>query len=239
MVRLPGGSGELHLAVTGPREGAILSSGQALIAVAVAVLLLAALALIVPLLRDLQRLHDRIAEQAITDELTGLSNQRRFRRTIAKEVERARRFDRPLSLLMIDLDDFKRINDTYGHLQGDRVLQDVARQLIEGSREVDEPARYGGEEFAIALPETGIDGAMEMAERLRARIEGSDIRHDDQRDGPLRITVSIGVAGTPEQERDPQGLLAAADEALYRAKSEGKNRVCRASSRPDLSPETA
>jgi diguanylate cyclase (GGDEF)-like protein len=239
VVGLPGSGGDLRLVLAAPREGALLSSGRALIAVAVAALLLAALGLIVPLLRDLQRLHDRVAGQAITDGLTGLSNQRRFRQTIAKEVERARRFERPLSLLMLDLDDFKRINDTHGHLQGDQVLKEIARVLTQESRGVDEPARYGGEEFAIALPETGIEGAMEMAERLRARIERTSIRLEDGRGDPLRITVSIGVAGTPEQEPDPQGLLAAADEALYRAKAAGKNRVGRASERPNPSRETA
>jgi diguanylate cyclase (GGDEF)-like protein len=192
-----------------------------------AICVLAALALIVPLLRDLQRLHERTAEEAVTDGLTGLSNHRRFQQVIRKEVERAKRFDRPLSMLMIDLDDFKQVNDTYGHLQGDHVLRQVATMLTSESREVDEPARYGGEEFALVLPETGVEGALEVAERIRSRLESTSIALTD-RDVEFTMKGSVGVAGTPDVPLDVKTLVKAADDALYRAKWAGKNRIVRA-----------
>lgn len=227
IVDLPDAVETVHAAVLGQQGSAVLSSGQALIGVLLAAFVLLALALIVPLLRDLERLHDRTASEAITDELTGLSNHRRFKSLISKEAERARRFDRPLSLLLLDLDDFKLINDTYGHLQGDHVLREIARLLVSESREVDEPARYGGEEFAIALPETGINGALEVAERIRQRLEKTEILLGGRSDR-ITVTASVGVAGTPDNVLDARLLLEAADEALYRAKREGKNRVARA-----------
>ena len=138
-------------------------------------------------------LHELVSEQAVTDELTGLSNNRRFRELIAKEAARAERFGHELSLIMLDIDDFKQINDTYGHLQGDKVLRMVGRVLQLESRGVDEPARYGGEEFAVALPETGLEGALDLAERVRARIESEQVprarrrrdreRHRERRGG--------------------------------------------------------
>ena len=112
-------------------------------------------------------LHETIQRQAITDELTGLFNHRHFQEVMANEVERARRFDQELGLVMFDIDDFKQVNDTYGHLQGDRVLKAVAQVLRESSREVDEPARYGGEEMAVALPQTGPAGGLRVR-RARA-----------------------------------------------------------------------
>jgi diguanylate cyclase (GGDEF)-like protein len=190
-------------------------------------LVLLACALIIPLLRDLRNQHERAEEEAITDELTGLSNHRRFRQILGKEVERAKRFDRPLSVVMLDLDDFKAINDNYGHLQGDRVLREVGRVLRAESREVDEPARYGGEEFAIALPETRIEGAMEVGERIRRRLDTVRIPLDGH-EGEIRIRASVGVAGSPEQTADVRTLIKAADQALYRAKQQGKNRTARA-----------
>ena len=120
-------------------------------------------------------LHETIQRQAVTDELTGLFNHRRFQEVMTAEVERVRRFGQELGLIMLDIDNFKRVNDTYGHLQGDHVLREVARVLREASREVDEPARYGGEEMAVALPQTGLDGAYEFAERVRTRIEALEL----------------------------------------------------------------
>jgi diguanylate cyclase (GGDEF)-like protein len=169
-------------------------------------------------------LHELVSEQAVTDELTGLSNKRAFTDVAYKEAARAERFSHPLSLLMLDIDDFKKVNDTYGHLQGDEVLRRIGRILQSESRGIDEPARYGGEEFAVALPETGTEGAFGLAERVRERIEREEVPFLDG-DGVLRITASVGVATLPEAAADVQGLIAAADGALYAAKRGGKNRV--------------
>jgi diguanylate cyclase (GGDEF)-like protein len=168
-------------------------------------------------------LHELVSEQAVTDELTGLSNQRRFRELVGKEAARAQRFGHELSLLILDIDDFKQVNDTYGHLQGDEVLRTIGRILLEESRGVDEPARYGGEEFVVALPETGPVGGLEAAERIRYRIEGTEIPRVDG-SGVIRVTASLGVASMPEAAGDITGLIAVADSALYRAKGSGKNR---------------
>ncbi len=170
-------------------------------------------------------LHETIQRQAVTDELTGLYNHRRFQEFLSDEVERFRRFGGPLGLMMLDIDDFKRVNDNYGHLQGDAVLREVARVLKETSREVDEPARYGGEEMAVALPQTGLQGAFEFAERVRARIE--ELRVDLlEGDGTIRVTASFGVAALPDSApAEKDALVAAADAALYRAKRSGKNRT--------------
>jgi diguanylate cyclase (GGDEF)-like protein len=172
-------------------------------------------------------LHELVAEQAVTDELTGLSNARFFRELIGKESARAERFGHELALIMIDIDDFKQINDTYGHLQGDKVLRMVGRVLQFESRGVDEPARYGGEEFAVALPETGLEGALDLAERVRARIESEQV----PRAGgghPVSVTASIGVASMPGSSDRGEKLITAADAALYEAKRGGKNRVATA-----------
>jgi diguanylate cyclase (GGDEF)-like protein len=173
-------------------------------------------------------LHELVSEQAVTDELTGLSNQRRFREFMAKEEERAHRFGHDLSLIMLDIDDFKQVNDEHGHLQGDEVLRTIGRILDEESRGVDEPARYGGEEFAVALPETGPDGAVELAERIRARIESERVRGVNGA-APLSVTASVGAASMPASADKVQDLIAAADGALYEAKRSGKNRVVSAS----------
>jgi diguanylate cyclase (GGDEF)-like protein len=172
-------------------------------------------------------LHEMVAEQAVTDELTGLPNNRRFRRWIATEVARSERFGHDLSLLMLDIDDFKHVNDTYGHLQGDEVLRQVGRILREESRGIDEPARYGGEEFAIGLPETDLEGAYEFAERVRERIADVDVPMVDG-PGSMRVTTSVGAATAASSGRDARALVDAADQALYRAKRAGKNRTERA-----------
>jgi diguanylate cyclase (GGDEF)-like protein len=173
-------------------------------------------------------LHEAIQRQAVTDELTGLFNHRRFQEVMTAEVERTRRFGQELGLIMLDIDDFKRVNDTYGHLQGDLVLREVAHALRESSREIDEPARYGGEEMAVALPQTGLEGAYEFAERVRQRIEGLQIPLLDG-DGTLRVTASFGAASLPHSAKiDKDALVAAADAALYRAKRSGKNRTVKA-----------
>jgi diguanylate cyclase (GGDEF)-like protein len=173
-------------------------------------------------------LHETIQRQAVTDELTGLFNHRRFQEVMAAEVERTRRFGQELGLIMLDIDDFKRVNDTYGHLQGDMVLREVARVLRESSREIDEPARYGGEEMAVALPQTGLQGAYEFAERVRQRIEALKLPLLEG-EGTLRVTASFGAASLPHSAKvDKDALVAAADAALYRAKRSGKNRTVKA-----------
>jgi diguanylate cyclase (GGDEF)-like protein len=173
-------------------------------------------------------LHEAIQRQAVTDELTGLFNHRRFQEVMSVEVERTRRFGQELGLIMLDIDNFKRVNDTYGHLQGDMVLREVARVLRESSREIDEPARYGGEEMAVALPQTGLQGAYEFAERVRQRIEALHLPLLEG-EGTLRVTASFGAASLPHSAKiDKDALVAAADAALYRAKRSGKNRTVKA-----------
>jgi diguanylate cyclase (GGDEF)-like protein len=173
-------------------------------------------------------LHRTVQRQAVTDELTGLFNHRRFQEVMTAEVERSRRFGQDLGLIMLDIDDFKQVNDDYGHLQGDLVLREVARVLRESSREIDEPARYGGEEMAVALPQTGLEGAFEFAERVRRRIEELELPLLDG-SGTLRVTASLGAAALPRAgDLDKDTLVAAADAALYRAKRAGKNRTVKA-----------
>ena len=172
-------------------------------------------------------LHEVVSEQAVRDELTGLSNNRRFRDLITNETTRAERFGHELSLLMLDIDDFKHVNDTYGHLQGDEVLRMIGRVLESESRGVDEPARYGGEEFAVALPVTSLGGALELAERIRASVESEEVARVDG-PGIVRVTVSIGAASLRDTSGGAQPLVAAADAALYEAKRAGKNRVASA-----------
>ncbi len=174
-------------------------------------------------------LHETVQRQAVTDELTGLFNHRRFQEVMSIEVERAKRFGQPLGLIMLDIDDFKSVNDLYGHLQGDQVLREVARVLLDTAREIDEPARYGGEEMAVALPQTDLEGAYLFAERLRARIASLEIPMLHGGDGVVRITASVGAAALPQSAvADKDALVQAADAALYRAKRRGKNRVAKA-----------
>ncbi len=173
-------------------------------------------------------LHETVQRQAVTDELTGLFNHRRFQEVMTQEVERAKRYGQEMGLIMLDIDNFKRVNDTYGHLQGDMVLREVAHVLRQSSREIDEPARYGGEEMAVALPQTDMEGAYRFAERVRRRIEALDLALLDG-DGVLKVTASFGVASLGTSGGDGKdALVAAADAALYRAKRSGKNRTVRA-----------
>ena len=174
-------------------------------------------------------LHLQVSRQAVTDQLTGLANHGRFQEMLGLEIEQVRRYRHPLGLILLDIDDFKRVNDTYGHQQGDRVLREVARVLRESSRDVDVPARYGGEEMALILPHTDLDGSYAIAERVRAAVEQLRVPMIDGT-GELRVTASVGVATTLEGEKD--GLVAEADAALYRAKRAGKNRVVCATPAP-------
>lgn len=176
-------------------------------------------------------LHQAVQRQAVTDELTGLFNHRRFQEVMALEVERTRRFGSEMGLILFDIDDFKAINDTYGHVQGDMVLREVAQVLRESARAIDEPARYGGEEMAVALPQTDLEGAFRFAERVRRRIEALELPILDG-SGTIRVTASFGVASTGDgglgRDADKEALVAAADAAMYRAKRAGKNRTVKA-----------
>jgi len=172
-------------------------------------------------------LHEAVARESVTDELTGLSNRRGFEDALALEFERARRFGTKLGIVLLDLDNFKQINDNYGHLQGDVVLREVARVLRETAREIDYPVRYGGEEMAVLLPETDVEGALRFAERLRERIADLQI-HRPHAPETLHVTTSCGVAAYPDVAVDGAGLVAAADAALYEAKRAGKNMSVRA-----------
>jgi len=175
--------------------------------------------------------HARTRRLASTDGLTELYNHRTFQERLAQEIARADRYSRPLSVLMIDVDCFKVYNDTYGHPQGDIVLQELARLLKEMSRSSDTVARYGGEEFAVILPETDRVSAQKFAERLRQQVEGH-VFPGEERLPEGTLTISIGVA-TYVSAGSKEALLQAADAALYTAKSEGRNRVCVAASAPD------
>jgi diguanylate cyclase (GGDEF)-like protein len=173
-------------------------------------------------------LHQEVQRQAVTDELTGLSNHRRFHELLGEETVRAQRERRPLALLMLDLDDFKAVNDRFGHQHGDLVLREVARVLRESCRATDEPARYGGEELAVALPGMGLRDAVRVGERVRRAIEALVLPLPDGRPGGLQVTASVGVAALPETASSSAELIRAADAALYRAKAAGKNRAERA-----------
>jgi diguanylate cyclase (GGDEF)-like protein len=173
-------------------------------------------------------LHFQVRKQAVTDELTGLANHGRFQDLLSAEVEQVRRYHHQLGLIMLDIDNFKSVNDTYGHQQGDLVLKQVARVLSETSREADTAARYGGEELALILPHTDLEGSYAIAERLRTRVAELRIARVDG-EGVLRITASLGVAASSEGIKDD--LIADADAALYTAKREGKNRTVRAAAR--------
>jgi diguanylate cyclase (GGDEF)-like protein len=169
------------------------------------------------------RLHRVVERQAVTDALTGLANRRQFYEVLGREYERAQRFGQPVSLILLDIDDFKQINDSRGHLAGDAVLHSVAATVAEVIREIDLAARYGGEEFAVLLPQTGPEGAANLAERLRSEIAARSIRFGTEEISG--VTASFGVAAGPDEQMTQIDLIASADAALYQAKREGKNHV--------------
>jgi len=169
----------------------------------------------------LRRKNEELETLSVTDGLTGLHNRRRLMESLTDEVRRSQRLKHTFSVLMVDVDHFKKYNDTFGHLAGDGVLARVAALLREATREVDDVARYGGEEFLVMLPETGMTEALEIAERVRARVAAEVFPG-------RRITVSIGVSEFPLYGNTPEQVIAAADEALYEAKREGRDRVRRA-----------
>ena len=162
---------------------------------------------------------------AFNDYLTGLKTRRYFEQALEQEVRRALRRRSSCALLLLDLDDFKQINDRYGHHAGDEVLRQFARILSRDMREVDTAARFGGDEFAIILPDTDADGARFVATRIRESVRQVRFQLPEAGDAPLSLHLSIGVGICPQHDTAPDGLIRSADLALYKAKSEGKNRL--------------
>ena len=186
-----------------------------------------------PVLEEIQNLYDRerarngeleqmvtqLQALSVTDWLTGLKNHGYFFDRLSEELERSRRYDRPLAVIMADLDDFKSINDAYGHASGDAVLRSIGEIFRTRLREVDVACRIGGEEFGVIMPETGTDGALRAAERLRSSAMGTTMP------GVGVVTISLGAAVFPEHAEQRDGLVESADQALYVAKHEGKNQT--------------
>jgi diguanylate cyclase (GGDEF)-like protein len=170
----------------------------------------------------LQEKNTQLQELSITDSLTGLYNRSHLMDTLAGEVARSRRHNRPFTLLIMDIDHFKSYNDTFGHLAGDEALRRTGFLLKESIRSCDYAARYGGEEFILILPETGAEDGVEMAERIRNQIAEKEMGSDGN---PLKVTISVGVASFPKDGDDPHSLMKRADAALYEAKRRGRNRV--------------
>lgn len=166
--------------------------------------------------------HEELYQLATHDALTELCNRRHFDELLTKEIARASRHQRKLTLAIIDIDWFKAVNDRYGHVEGDGVLRRVADAIRAHARVEDVAARIGGEEFALVLPETGLDAALGICERLRQAIEQIAFRFDDQRE---TVTVSIGMSALAAQDTR-KGLLERADRALYQAKNSGRNKIC-------------
>ena len=184
--------------------------------------------------RELEEANERLRQKnamlqelAVRDGLTGLFNQRYLTNHLELEMARSRRYDRPFSVLFVDIDNFKQINDRYGHPVGDQVLCQLADLLVDGStglRRSDVSARCGGDEFCLVLPETGVDGGQVKAERLREEVAGANWKISVESDA-LQVTASFGVAGFPKHGGSATAILSAADSALYRAKQNGRNRV--------------
>jgi diguanylate cyclase (GGDEF)-like protein len=166
--------------------------------------------------------HEEIYRLSTVDGLTQIFNKRYFAETLGRELSRARRYDRPLALMMFDIDHFKQCNDTYGHRAGDHVLRELAELVRERARKVDVVARYGGEEFAVILPEIDLAGAQLFAEKLRKMVQEHRF-HFEGRDVP--VTISVGIADLESAVANPDDLIARADARLYKAKQGGRNRV--------------
>jgi diguanylate cyclase (GGDEF)-like protein/putative nucleotidyltransferase with HDIG domain len=214
---------DLVLAALGVAFASLWRWNPYLLPTAVAPLLLIHRSLSVPALQ----------EEARVDAKTGLFNARHFAAELREELARANRFDRPMSVIMADLDLLRDINNSYGHLAGDAVLNGIADVFRKQLRPYDVPARFGGEEFAILLPETAPETALEIAERIR-RAVAEHLFEVETSSEPIRATISLGVAGYPKDGSDPNELIHQADLAVYRAKLQGRNRVLGASSEPLL-----
>ena len=191
------------------------------------------LGLVVPVAERIRVLTMLADHDSRGDPLTGLANRRAFHEALELEVERSRRFGDPLGLVMVDLDDFKRINDCYGHPQGDEVLREVGRVLRESCREIDLAVRYGGDEFVVLLAGTDLDAANELAERTRAGIAALEVAVLDG-GHLLRVTASVGAASLPENASDGGTLTAAADAALREGRrNDGPGGGARVPRRPE------
>jgi len=167
--------------------------------------------------------HEEIYKMTIVDGLTQIHNKRYLFEALEKELIRARRYERELSLAIFDIDFFKRINDQFGHLAGDHVLRELARVVQDRIRRDEVFARYGGEEFVIVLPETGLSGALALAENLRQRVESHIFMFQGER---IPVTISVGCSQLSKDDRTGPDVIQRADEKLYEAKRGGRNRVC-------------
>ena len=167
--------------------------------------------------------HEEIYRLTTIDGLTQIFNKRYFMEMLEREISRAHRYHRALSLMIFDIDHFKKVNDTYGHLAGDYVLRHLAATVRNNIRREDIFARYGGEEFAVVLPEIDLTGARHIADKLRKLVAATTFRFEDT---DLPITISLGVAACGEELNEPTEFIRIADEKLYEAKQTGRNRVC-------------
>jgi two-component system, cell cycle response regulator len=178
---------------------------------------------IVALQNELIDANRRLAQLSITDGLTNLYNHRHFQDELAKHFTESMRYDRPLSLALIDIDFFKKVNDTWGHAVGDLVLKNVAAIFGDSIRHSDLAARYGGEEFGVIMPETEMEQAITFAEKIREIVEATPFETEET---TVRVTVSIGISSVPHPTiKTPMALIEDADESLYRAKENGRNQV--------------
>jgi two-component system cell cycle response regulator len=169
-------------------------------------------------------LYEKVKDLSMRDSMTGLYNFRHFLEALRQEIELAERSGEPLSCIMLDIDNFKNVNDNFGHQVGDMVLKELARSVSISVRSSDIPARYGGDEFCIVLPKTDKSLALRLAQRLMKLFSGKEIRIPDM-EKRVKVTISIGIAAYPEDTRSMDELMKMADEALYRAKSTGKNKI--------------
>ncbi len=184
------------------------------------------------LMHQLEMARRQIHRLAFLDELTGVNNRRHFMTEAAAEFGKAKRYELPMSVIMLDADNFKRINDIYGHARGDDVLRKIAAACQDGLRNIDILARYGGEEFVILLPVTDAQSARIVAERVRANV--AELHVQSGNDPALKVTISLGVATCAAHTVSLEALLHRADQALYRAKRNGRNQVQHADDKPLL-----
>ncbi len=172
---------------------------------------------------DLKIAKEKLLKMAITDELTGLTNRRYFMERLTQEFERVKRYESFYTILMTDLDFFKKINDTYGHISGDTVLKKVALKIKEALRGADIVGRIGGEEFAVLLPETKLKASLLIAERLKEKIENMIIKTEGHE---IKLTISLGASQSDISDATMDAAMIRADSALYNAKKQGRNKIC-------------